>query len=266
MKCVSAWGVRACVGLLVCAAGALMVGQEPRHEQVAAAKVEEPQLIPTEMPLTPTEKCKKARENTIYFSLVIDQKGAPQQIRLLNALGTDEDLFAIEAVRKDHFIPARQGGAAKRVKRSMAVVVDTCVEKAKDAGGNKFDRLRLVALPKQTLQPARDSEPILEVKGEETAVVAKVGGAVSAPTPILTPNAIYTADARKRKVEGECFIRLIVDAQGFPQNPQVVRPLDPGLDAAALEAVRHYRFNPAVKKGAGPVPVAITVAVNFRLY
>lgn len=266
MKFVSAWGVRACIALLVCGCGSLMVGQQPKHEDAAPAKVEEPKLIPTEMPLAPMEKCKKARENTINFSLVIDEKGAPQQIRLLNALGTDEDLFAIEAVRKDHFIPARQGGVAKPVKRSMAVVVDTCVEKAKDAGGNKFDKLRLMALPKQSLQPAKDSDPVLEVKGEETAVVAKVGGTVSAPIPIHTPNAIYTADARKRKVEGECFIRVIVDAQGFPQNPQVVRPLDPGLDAAALEAVRHYRFNPAVKKGVGPVPVMITVAVNFRLY
>ncbi len=266
MKFVSAWGVRACIALLVCGCGSLMTGQEPKHEEIAAAKVEEPKLIPTEMPLTSTEKCKRPRQNTIYFSLVIDEKGAPQQIRLLNALGTDEDLFAIEAVRKDRFTPALQDGIAKPVKRSMAVVVDTCVEKAKDAGGNKFDKLRLMALPKQTLQPARDSEPILEVKGDETAVVAKVGGAVSPPIPIYTPNAIYTQDARKRKVQGECFIRVIVDANGFPQNPQVVRPLDPGLDAAALEAVRHYRFNPAVKKGVGPVPVVITVAVNFRLY
>jgi TonB family protein len=148
----------------------------------------------------------------------------------------------------------------------MAVVVGTCVEHTKDSRGNKFDKLRLTAVPRQTLQPARDSEPILEVKGEETAVVAKVGGTVSAPTPIYTPQAVYTEDARKRKIEGECFIRLVVDASGFPQNPQVVRSLDSGLDAAALEAVRHYRFNPAVKKGVGPVPVMITVAVNFKLY
>lgn len=257
-------GLQICVALLVCAP-VLLVGQEAKHEGAAPAKVEEPQLIPTEMPLTPTDKCKKPRENTVYFSLVIDKQGMPQQIQMLNALGTDEDLFAIEALRKDRFMPARRGGVALAVKRSMAVVVDTCVEHAKDAAGNKFDKLRLTGLPKQTVQPARDSEPVLEVKGEETAVVAKVGGTVSAPTPIRTPNAIYTDDARRRKLQGECFIRLIVDANGFPQNPQVVRSLDPGLDERALEAVRHYRFNPAVKKGAGPVPVVITIAVNFRL-
>jgi len=39
-----------------------------------------------------------------------------------------------------------------------------------------------------------------------------------------------------------------------------------GLDQKALEAVRKYRFKPAMKDGKTPVPVMITVEVNFRLY
>jgi len=38
-----------------------------------------------------------------------------------------------------------------------------------------------------------------------------------------------------------------------------------GLDEKAIEAVRRYRFNPALKDGV-PVPVEIKVEVNFRLY
>jgi TonB family protein len=38
-----------------------------------------------------------------------------------------------------------------------------------------------------------------------------------------------------------------------------------GLDEKALEAVRKYKFKPAMKGGT-PVPVSITVEVNFRLY
>ena len=41
------------------------------------------------------------------------------------------------------------------------------------------------------------------------------------------------------------MISLIVDAQGNPQNPRVVRPLGMGLDEKALEAVRKYKFKPA---------------------
>jgi hypothetical protein len=38
-----------------------------------------------------------------------------------------------------------------------------------------------------------------------------------------------------------------------------------GLDEKALEAVLKYRFKPAMK-GSTPVPVMISVEVNFRLY
>lgn len=93
----------------------------------------------------------------------------------------------------------------------------------------------------------------------------RVGGLVSAPVPLLTPEAEFSDEARRAKYQGEVMISLIVDAQGNPQNPRVVRPLGMGLDEKALEAVRKYKFKPAMKQGK-PVPVMITIAVNFRLY
>jgi protein TonB len=38
-----------------------------------------------------------------------------------------------------------------------------------------------------------------------------------------------------------------------------------GLDEKAMEAIRRYRFKPAMKDGK-PVAAAITVEVDFRLY
>jgi TonB family protein len=38
-----------------------------------------------------------------------------------------------------------------------------------------------------------------------------------------------------------------------------------GLDEKALEAVRQYKFKPAVFNGK-PVPVEINIEVNFRIY
>ena len=93
-----------------------------------------------------------------------------------------------------------------------------------------------------------------------------MGGAVSAPVPLVTPQPRYSDAARAAKIQGEIFITLIVDAHGMPINPRIVKSLEPGLDQNALEAVRHYRFSPAKKKEVGPVPVMITIAVNFRLY
>jgi TonB family protein len=93
-----------------------------------------------------------------------------------------------------------------------------------------------------------------------------VGGGVSAPVPLNQVEAEFSDEARRAKYQGVCLISLIVDAQGNPQNPRVVRALGMGLDEKALDAVRKYKFKPAFKQGQGPVPVMITVEVNFRLY
>lgn len=93
-----------------------------------------------------------------------------------------------------------------------------------------------------------------------------VGGGISAPVPLNNVEAEFSDEARRAKYQGVCLISMIVDAQGNPQNPRVIRPLGMGLDEKALEAVRKYRFKPAMKDGKTPVPVMITVEVNFRLY
>jgi TonB family protein len=93
---------------------------------------------------------------------------------------------------------------------------------------------------------------------------AGIGG-VSNPIPIVSPEAEFSDEARRNKYQGICMISVIVDAHGFPQNPRVVQSLGMGLDEKALEAVRRYRFKPALKDGK-PVAAMITVEVNFRLY
>jgi len=93
----------------------------------------------------------------------------------------------------------------------------------------------------------------------------RVGGGVSAPVALNNVEAEFSDEARRAKYQGVCIISLIVDAQGNPQNPRVIRTLGMGLDEKALEAVRKYKFRPAMK-GNTPVPVMISVEVNFRLY
>ena len=94
----------------------------------------------------------------------------------------------------------------------------------------------------------------------------QIGGRVSAPVALNTVEAEFSDEARRAKYQGVVLISMIVDTNGMPQNPRVVRALGMGLDEKALEAVRKYRFKPAMKDGKTPVPVMITVEVNFRLY
>jgi protein TonB len=91
------------------------------------------------------------------------------------------------------------------------------------------------------------------------------GGGVSAPVLIYDPDPEFSDEARRAKYQGICLVGLIVDAQGNPQQVHVVRPLGMGLDEKAIEAVRQYKFKPAMFKGKA-VPVEINIEVNFRIY
>ncbi len=96
--------------------------------------------------------------------------------------------------------------------------------------------------------------------------VYQVGGGISAPTVIHSVEAEFSDEARRAKYQGVCMVSLIVDAQGNPQDIHVARALGMGLDEKAIEAIKQYKFKPALKDGKTAVPVMITIEVDFRLY
>lgn len=95
--------------------------------------------------------------------------------------------------------------------------------------------------------------------------VYKVGGGISAPTAVSSPDPDYTEEARLAKKQGTCVLWLIVDSTGHPRDIHVARGLGFGLDAKAIDAVKQWKFQPALKDGR-PVDVQISVEVEFHLY
>jgi len=95
--------------------------------------------------------------------------------------------------------------------------------------------------------------------------VMSVGGGVSAPEVMHSVEPEFTEEARKANFQGTVSIELIVDSQGNPQDVRVVRRLGMGLDQKAVDAVRQYRFRPAMYQG-HPVAVQMIVEVDFRLH
>jgi len=72
----------------------------------------------------------------------------------------------------------------------------------------------------------------------------------------------YPDDARARKIEGSVQLGLTIDHDGEPQNIQIKRSLDPSLDQAAVDAIRKWRFEPAMKNGQ-PVSMWVVVEIYF---
>ncbi len=95
--------------------------------------------------------------------------------------------------------------------------------------------------------------------------VYSVGGNVTAPIPIYKPEPAYSEEARKAKYQGTVVLWIVVDAQGNVRDERVVKPLGLGLDEKAIEAVKTWKFKPALRNGT-PVPVRVMVEVTFRLF
>ena len=92
-----------------------------------------------------------------------------------------------------------------------------------------------------------------------------MGGGVSAPRAIFSPEPEYSEEARKAKYQGTCVLWLVVGPDGRPRDIKVSRTLGLGLDEKAIEAVKQWKFEPAMKDGK-PVAVQISVEVTFHLY
>jgi len=93
----------------------------------------------------------------------------------------------------------------------------------------------------------------------------RVGGGVSAPKAVFTPDPEYSEEARKAKFQGVVVLWVVIGPDGHTHEVRVARPLGMGLDEKAMEAVRTWRFEPA-RMGGQAVAVAMNVEVSFRLY
>jgi periplasmic protein TonB len=106
-----------------------------------------------------------------------------------------------------------------------------------------------------------------------------VGGLPEAPRPPLQPLRVGDVVKRPRKlkdvppvypplavsggIEGVVILECVVDTRGHVQEARVLRGM-PLLDQAALDAVRQWVYSTTLVDGV-PMPVKMTVTVNFRL-
>ena len=70
--------------------------------------------------------------------------------------------------------------------------------------------------------------------------------------------------ARKSRISGIVIVECVIDKNGNVTNVQILKPLPFGLDQAAADAVRKWKFKPGTLNGS-PVDVIFNLTVNFKL-
>lgn len=93
----------------------------------------------------------------------------------------------------------------------------------------------------------------------------RIGGGVSAPVLLFFVEPEFSEQARKVKISGNVLVNLWVDEKGNPSHVRVLRGIGMGLDEKAVEAVKQYKFKPALENGK-PVLVELNVDVTFQIF
>jgi TonB family protein len=85
------------------------------------------------------------------------------------------------------------------------------------------------------------------------------------PKVLSHPPAVYIDEARRRSIEGSVIVQAQFDEYGSATVLKVIKGLGYGLDEAALQALKGWRFSPALQNGL-PVTAVAEIEVPFRLY
>jgi len=93
--------------------------------------------------------------------------------------------------------------------------------------------------------------------------VVRVGGDIKEPRKIKDVRPVYPDDALAARIQGVVILEAVIAPSGSVSDARVLRSV-PGLDQAAVDAVRQWEFTPTLLNGV-PVAVIMTVTVNFTL-
>jgi TonB family protein len=119
-----------------------------------------------------------------------------------------------------------------------------------------------VAVPRPE-SPPEPATPEVEVARAPPSAPIRVGGMINSPARIRNVPPVYPPIAQSARVSGTVILEVVIGADGRVADAKILRSI-PLLDQAALDAVRQWEFTPTMLNG-GPVPIVMTVTVNFRL-
>jgi serine/threonine-protein kinase len=108
----------------------------------------------------------------------------------------------------------------------------------------------------------KDKEEVKEKAEDEPRPVRAIGD-IKPPAPVKQVEPVYPEEARRARIQGYVIMEVTTDSRGRVKDVKVLRSI-PGLDEAAVAAVRQYLYEPVIVKGR-PRGVIFSTTVFFKL-
>ena len=219
----------------------------PVHAQVILGPVVTPRAVKEVAPQYPQAAARANIHDQVWLSVAVDAQGRLGRIDVTKA-SADAVKYglvqaAIAALRQWEFEPATTMGAP--IALNANVIFDF------PPRGPSAVRFEDTLDGRVTLPPPFADATPLETEG------------LAPPTLLYQAQPRYTSEALRARISGDVLADIVVAADGTVAAARVVKSLDPGLDAQALDAVSQWRFTSGRLLGK-LVPVRMTVSVAFR--
>lgn len=91
----------------------------------------------------------------------------------------------------------------------------------------------------------------------------KLDASMTRPIVLYRVEPAYTVEAKINRVSGIVITEVVIDETGAVTDVKVLKPLPFGLDKSAVDAIRQWRFAPAMADGK-PVATKFTITINFK--
>jgi len=113
----------------------------------------------------------------------------------------------------------------------------------------------------KTEQTAADPSAVKAYSAPRYTPIHLVDSEPSVASEVKVP---YPEEARRAGVEGTVVLSITIDDRGTVVEARIVSGPGHGLDEAARDAIRKFRFRPAVKNGE-PVSTELKYSYTFLL-
>lgn len=120
-----------------------------------------------------------------------------------------------------------------------------------------------VERPLEKRQGSLAPRPERRPAAEDPLQPVRIGGSIPEPRKLRNVNPVYPPDALQARLQGVVVLECTIDTAGKVTEVRTLRGV-PLLTEAAVAAVKQWEYTPTLLNGV-PVPVIMTVTVNFKL-
>lgn len=207
-----------------------------------------PELLSPLKPAYPQLAILAGVEGTVYLKLLIDEKGNVEKGKIEQGVKDMIDEAALNAAKKAKFFPAMLNDKPVKVWVILPVAFKLDLNKKSEGKLMKYDKLGPSPLKEKIEDP--DINAFIQVE--------------KFPEMIETATPVYPEDAKKNKITGKVFVKVLVDMEGNPKKAIVIKSDNEILNQPAIDAAMKSKYTPAMNKGEA-IGVWILLPYKFQL-